>query len=137
MSLVRMRNKLKESGKHGSGLLLGLLFAVVITSYFGMGGGGSRKRSEEEQRREAAIAARQQEVAKVGQTVITRAELDDTIDKTPMGQKITAIQRHMYYPMVLDSLESQAVLVEAARQQGVSVDSGEVRAEVNKRVDDE
>lgn len=134
MSLVRMRSKLKESGKHGSAWLLGLLMAVVITSYFGIGGGGGRSRSQEEKDRDTAVRERDQPVATVGTVEITRAQMEDALNRTPIGQQATTLQRHSYYPLVLNSLVDQAILTNAAHDKNISVDSGEVKAEIEKRV---
>ncbi|HEY3267564.1 MAG TPA: peptidylprolyl isomerase [Armatimonadota bacterium] len=116
-------------------LIIGGL-AILLPVFFSGAGGGRGRRNPEEDKRQQAVAERDKPVAKVGAITITRGELDDDIDRQVQsaGQPISPLQKHQYALQVLDGLETQAMLVNAAEKQGIKVSSDEVSKELDKQV---
>lgn len=132
MSLTGFRQKLSKNALAGI-VIVGLL-AIILPVFFSGVGGRNNNVSPEDQRRQEQVADRDKVVARVGQEEVTRGQLDDTLDMYLQGQNASPLMRHQLAPRVVDSLANQAILVQAARQQGIEVKARDIDAEIDKQV---
>lgn len=128
MSITGMRTQFKSAITAIT--IIGGLAILLPVFFSGAGSGGPA--SPQDKAQQEALAQQDEVIVRVGKGGITRGELDSVLANASGDQKMEPTQHVNLVQRAVQMLEDQAILVGAAKKQGVEVSA----RDVDKKIDD-
>lgn len=130
MSITGMRTQFKSAITAIT--IIGGLAILLPVFFSGAGSGGSANPQDKAQ--QEAMAQQGEVLVKVGKTDITRGQLDELMANAMGDRKMDAAQQQDTVYRAIQMMEDQAILVNAAKKEGISVNARDVDKKIDEAV---